>query len=1236
MAINETATVEVKVNGEEAKQELKSLESIASGLKKELAEAYNAGDKSKIKQVTSELRKTEAQIKTLKKDTTALTEVMNNLDKATPKELRATLTAINKQLNSGYIKRGSAEWKMYQQQAKLVTAELQKIKMETIETTSWLERMNNGITKWGGMIATGAAALTGVSFTINKLRSNRDDKEEAQAELKALTGLDDDSIQWLTRQAEILSTSMEESGLRIRQSSDEILQAYMLIGSKKPELLGNKEALNAVTVEAMRLATAAKIDLKDAVTATTISLNMYGESADQAAKYVNVLAAGSKEGAADVSAQAATIKNAGVAAASAGVSIEQLQGTIQTLAEKGVEAEVAGTALRKFFLVLQTGPDETNPKVVGLQTALENLNKKGMTAGDIQKMFGEEAYTAASILIQNVDAVDRYTQAVTNTNIAVEQAAINSDTNRAKLEQHKNAIKEAGIELAERLNPSIMTLSSLTTKIITVLPSLIDWFIKYKDLIILIVGSLGTYTAGLKLATLWEERLKVAKSASVVVDKAKVLWTKAVTSASYLQAAAMFLLTSRMSNLNTSIKLSIAALKLFFSTLKLNPFAAILTAVTALGFGIYKLVTYTSDADKAFKDFSRNNTQQQTELYKLYDAIRNTNEGSQRRVELIKEFNDKYGSYLGNLLSEKASVLDVAKAYKEVSVAIQNKLALEEIEKKKSEITNESLEDRADAMSEFQSVLSRKLTSSTTDNIRNEIIGYVDNMVKKGYTEKQITNAISNSLYKKYGKSLELYDLSDAKEAIRDYVAIVKDDYERIYEIENKFGALIVKTKENKKALNELPEVVITPNNNVNTNTVITETSKDKPSAVEIATKAETERYYEELSQLKKSYLNSDTMTEKDYQALSEDLERQHLEKMLEIVGLEPEKRRQIQDKLLEMQIQYKEQCKQLDEQEKEENSELAFTRLEKEAQLKLDAAAQNHYAGLSSEREYHQQLLDIQNEYYNQVLSSTEISEEKKAEIMDRIQRDSLEKSRRNYEENQAKIREQLSFAQGIGQQFGEAFAEMLTDSETSLGDFMKATLGIILDSLQKMMIAYIAETQMKNIATLGFLGLAKAAAEIALITAAFQTAKAVINGFEEGGYTGYGKHDEPKGIVHAGEFVANRYAVSNPSVRPVLDLIDRAQKNNTIGSLTAKDVSAVLSGVSSTTNNTYYQQAAPVDNGMSAVMLEAVKVMGALNKRLNEPIYTYTKATGKMGINEAQDLVTRMKNNASRRIRL
>ena len=1108
MAINETATVEVKVNGEEAKQELKSLEGIASGLKKELAEAYNAGDKSKIKQVTSELRKTEAQIKTLKRDTTALTEVMNNLDKATPKELRATLTAINKQLNSGYIKRGSAEWKMYQQQAKLVTTELQKIKMETMETTSWLERMNNGITKWGGMIATGAAALTGVSFTINKLRSNRDDKEEAQAELKALTGLDDDSIQWLTRQAEILSTSMEESGLRIRQSSDEILQAYMLIGSKKPELLGNKEALNAVTVEAMRLAAAAKIDLKDAVTATTISLNMYGESADQAAKYVNVLAAGSKEGAADVSAQAATIKNAGVAAASAGVSIEQLQGTIQTLAEKGVEAEVAGTALRKFFLVLQTGPDETNPKVVGLQTALENLNKKGMTAGDIQKMFGEEAYTAASILIQNVDAVDRYTQAVTNTNIAVEQAAINSDTNRAKLEQHKNALKEAGNELIERLNPSLMTLTSLTNKIITALPKVIDWFIEYKDVVISTVAGISAYTVAIK--------------ASAIATKLYDTWTKIAT----------------------------VSTTGFNTVLKSNPFGLVLAGLTALATYIMtKVVPATDAAAKSQGNYNE-------ELKQAEDALKRF-EDINSRYSNINKLNDR----------QKQNLKNDAKAELEI---IEDKITKEEIAYQKQ------------YEAEKKRVMDRKDINETT---RGVLLSAVDNEFKE--TVERINQ-----------------------------LKVQKD----------KLQAMV----------DEIPDIV-TPETVVPGNGGTEGTDTDKPSAVEVATKAETERYYDELSQLKKSYLNSDTMTQKDYQALSEDLERQHLEKMLEIVGLEPEKRRQIQDKLLEMQIQYKEQCKQLDEQEKEENSELAFTKLEKEAQLKIENATRSHYDGLTSEKEYRQQLLDIQDEYYNQVLSCTEISEDKKAEILEEKEQQALERQKQRNEEYKNETKKMVSFAQGIGEEFGQTFADMLTDSEKSLGDFMKATLVLILDTLKKTMIAYIAEATMASIKDNGLLfGLASAAAKTALITAAFETAKAAINGFESGGYTGYGKHDEPKGIVHAGEFVANRYAVSNPSVRPVLDLIDRAQKNNTIGSLTAKDVSAVLSGVSSTTNNTYYQQAAPVDNGMSAVMLEAVKVMGALNKRLNEPIYTYTKATGKMGINEAQDLVTRMKNNASRRIRL
>lgn len=1104
MAIDQVATVEVRVNGEEAKQELKNLETIASGLKKELADAYQAGDTSKIKQVTSELRKTEAQIKTLKKDTTALTEVMNNLDKATPKELRATLTAINRQLNSGHIKRGSAEWKYYQQQAKLVTAELQKIKTEVQETEGWLSRFNNGFAKWGGLLATGAATITGVSMALNTLHNNRDSKESSQAELKALTGLDDESIQWLTKQAEQLSTTMDESGLRIRQSSDEILQAYMLIGSKKPELLKDKEALNAVTIEAMRLAAAAKIDLKDAVTATTVSLNMYGESADQAARYVNVLAAGSKEGAADVSAQAASIKNAGVAASGAGVSIEQLQGTIQMLAEKGLEAEPAGTALRKFFLVLQTGPDETNPKVVGLQTALENLNKKSLTAAQIQTMFGEEAYSAATILIDNADKVRQYTEAVTDTNIAMEQAAINSDTNEAKMAQYRNSIKEAGIELMERLNPSLSLLTGWTTKIIVALPTLIDWFIKYKSIIITSTAAIAAYT--------------VTVNASTIATKLYETWTKLAT----------------------------VATRGFNTALKANPFGLAVAGLTAIATA---LMTYVIPNTKKAKDEQKSYNEELEKMTKISDAFVNIN----KRADNLDKLNDR----------QKQNLKADAKA--ELAI-IEDKLTKEEI------AYSEQFEKEKKRIQE-----------------RNDINETTRKVLMKGLDGK----------FKAQRQAIET--LSKQRTELQNIIDKIPDATDTVEE----------------------------PDPNP---TVVEEqkTTKENPQVT-----AENKRYYDELTDLKRTYLASDEMTQQEYTHFMEDLEMRHLENMMAIAGLEPEKRQQIEQKILEARIKYKEECNKLDEEDANKASEEAFTRLEKQYQLEIESVTQKHYAGLSSEQEYRQQLLDIQNEYYDQVLSSSEISEEKKAEIIDKKQQASLEKSRKNYEENQRKIREQLSFAQNIGQQFGEAFAEMLTDSETSLGDFMKATLEIILDSLQKMMIAYIAETQMKNIATLGFIGLAKAAAEIALITAAFQTAKAVINGFEEGGYTGSGRHDEPKGIVHAGEFVANRYAVQNPAIRPVLDLIDQAQRNNTIGSLTAKDVSAVLSPTNRMTTNNYYQTAESSSQESTAVMLQNMKCMEKLLKRLNEPIFTYTKATGKMGVNEAQQLVEKMKKNVTRTIK-
>ena len=94
----------------------------------------------------------------------------------------------------------------------------------------------------------------------------------------------------------------------------------------------------------------------------------------------------------------------------------------------------------------------------------------------------------------------------------------------------------------------------------------------------------------------------------------------------------------------------------------------------------------------------------------------------------------------------------------------------------------------------------------------------------------------------------------------------------------------------------------------------------------------------------------------------------------------------------------------------------------------------------------------------------------------------------------------------------------------------------------------------------------LAPIAAALAVVTTAAQIAtirkqaEAQQSGYYEGGFTPGRRYRRTAGVVHEGEFVANHKAVNNPAVLPVLRLIDHAQRNNTIATLTAADVSRAI----------------------------------------------------------------------------
>lgn len=108
---------------------------------------------------------------------------------------------------------------------------------------------------------------------------------------------------------------------------------------------------------------------------------------------------------------------------------------------------------------------------------------------------------------------------------------------------------------------------------------------------------------------------------------------------------------------------------------------------------------------------------------------------------------------------------------------------------------------------------------------------------------------------------------------------------------------------------------------------------------------------------------------------------------------------------------------------------------------------------------------------------------------------------------------------------------------------------------------------------------------------------------GYYTGGFTGGSDFRRRAGIVHEGEFVANHQALANPAVMPVLQLIDHAQRTNTVGSLTANDVTRQLGQGGSTVVHPVVNVSND-NSDLADTMDQARDTMNRLDKRLEDGI--------------------------------
>ena len=168
--------------------------------------------------------------------------------------------------------------------------------------------------------------------------------------------------------------------------------------------------------------------------------------------------------------------------------------------------------------------------------------------------------------------------------------------------------------------------------------------------------------------------------------------------------------------------------------------------------------------------------------------------------------------------------------------------------------------------------------------------------------------------------------------------------------------------------------------------------------------------------------------------------------------------------------------------------------------------------------------------------------------------------------------------------------------------------------------------------------LAVATTAAQIATIR---KQAEAQQTGYYEGGFTPGRRYRQTAGVVHEGEFVANHKAVNNPAVLPVLRLIDHAQRNNTIASLTAADVSRAIAapGVppqgrtpaaeSSATRPAMAQRRAQPDTVPADTVAQGLQqAIDRLNARLEEGIRSTVAIDGRDGVAYQLDKFRRLTN--------
>lgn len=361
-------------------------------------------------------------------------------------------------------------------------------------------------------IAPVAALVGGIAalgYTVSESISSVSDFETHLDGLQSLTGLGDDAMKSIADGAIEMSKGF-------KSSASEIVDSMKLIGSQAPELLKNQDALMKVTEAANVLSEAAGIEVVDAAKGVTTVMNQMGASASEATEIINVLAASSQQGSADVAYLNTAFEKAGTAAKSAGMDYTQLAAAIETIAPKFSSADVAGSTLNSTLLALSVqANDKFKPAVVGMDQALQNLAKAEMDDIQMKNLVGASNITMLKTLIEAKDTFKGFESSLAGTNTAYEQMAINTDNLDGTIGGLKANWEALLLTLGE--SEIIQGIIQLFQQVISTLTELINYISATIKEFEGLGGSINIVDA---LGAVWKVNVAIIKAACEIIEVA--------------------------------------------------------------------------------------------------------------------------------------------------------------------------------------------------------------------------------------------------------------------------------------------------------------------------------------------------------------------------------------------------------------------------------------------------------------------------------------------------------------------------------------------------------------------------------------------------------------------------------------------------------------------------------------------------------------------------------------------